>query len=547
MGEWVSKQRKKIKNNLLSDTQKELLKELNFSVDYFSEEWMKYYSFLIEFCEKNGHSYVNKNHIVIDPESGIKYNLGRWVSRQRNREDSLTEERKRKLSEINFVFNVRDSQWNSYYNLLKEFYEKNGHSNVPYNIVIIDEKNNIQYKLGRWVLKLREKENRLTDYQKNKLKEVDFNFDYLKGQWNCYYALLKEYYEKKGNSDVPCNYKTVDMKTKITYNLGSWAARQRNNEDKLSHEQKDKLSQVNFIYDYFDKQWNENYNMLKNFYIENGHSNIPYTYKVTNTSTSQIVDLGTWAARQRNREDRLTDLQKMKLTEINFIYNLNESKWNKNYELLKKYYDENGHSIVPADLNVIDSKTGVVINLGRWVSKQRLRYNKLSDYQKNKLKEVDFVNDALITRWNKNYNMLKDFYIKNGHSVVPRDYVAEDGSLLGIWAGKQRLKADKLSNEQIKLLNEVNYIFSLKENKNEIETLCIDYGLSFKKYKQIFSRSSFDFMKMKILYLLECDLPLEKNGELHEIFSMSNENMMATYNVSNEELYNRYIVNLIKK
>ena len=54
-------------------------------------------------------------------------------------------------------------------------------------------------------------------------------------------------------------------------------------------------------------------------------------------------------------------------------------------------------------------------------------------------------------------------------------------------------------------------------------------------------------MKMKILYLLECDLPLEKNGELHEIFSMSNENMMATYNVSNEELYNRYIVNLIKK
>ena len=67
-------------------------------------------------------------------------------------------------------------------------------------------------------------------------------------------------------------------------------------------------------------------------------------------------------------------------------------------------------------------------------------------------------------QWMKKYSIAKEFFIKNGHLVVPAKYTCEDGMQLGMWVRTQRVakKNGNLTEEQEHLLNEIGMVWELK-------------------------------------------------------------------------------------
>ena len=113
----------------------------------------------------------------------------------------------------------------------------------------------------------------LTDECNEKLEELDFVYDMYEDQWNVKYNLLVKYYWEKGHSKVPVCYCTEDG-----IQLGKWLEIQRIQHKKgmLPDERKEKLEELDFVYEVLKNKWNAKYNLLVNYHWEKGHSNVPY-------------------------------------------------------------------------------------------------------------------------------------------------------------------------------------------------------------------------------------------------------------------------------
>ena len=110
-----------------------------------------------------------------------------------------------------------------------------------------------------------------------------------------------------------------------------------------------------------------------------------------------------------------------------------KENWLKNYNLVRKYYEENGDLLVPYKYEVKDEE-GSIIKLGAWISTQRKFYkkNKLQDWKIKLLEEIEMVwtvenieqlgkesrkktNDK---KWLKNYNLAKKYYEENARCIL---------------------------------------------------------------------------------------------------------------------------------
>ena len=122
LGNWVQTQRKARRKDELSGEQIELLDEIGFVWNVYTEQWMDRYYELKAYKKEHGDTLVRQR-------SG---QLGIWVDTQRQarRRGELSEEQIALLNEIGFVWNVRAEQWNINLNKLKAFKNKHGHTNV---------------------------------------------------------------------------------------------------------------------------------------------------------------------------------------------------------------------------------------------------------------------------------------------------------------------------------------------------------------------------------------------------------------------------------
>ena len=80
-----------------------------------------------------------------------------------------------------------------------------------------------------------------------------------------------------------------------------------------------------------------------------------------------------------------------------------------------------------------------------------------------------------IESWNRNYNLAKNYYKKNGNLLIPNRFRTkngidydEDGILLGVWIRTQRKKYNKIikpniTMEQIEALNKIGMVWKLKK------------------------------------------------------------------------------------
>ena len=123
-----------------------------------------------------------------------------------------------------------------------------------------------------------------------------------------------------------------------------------------------------------------------------------------------------------------------------------EAAWNKNYEVLVRYYAAHGDSNVPRSYH---NK-----QLSGWVKRQRnnLKDGKLSSNQITLLNNLDFVWNRTDGQWYKKYCSLVQFQQKFGHCYVTAKY---DRSLAE-WTQRQRreykTRPTKISKERLRKL-----------------------------------------------------------------------------------------------
>jgi hypothetical protein len=254
-------------------------------------------------------------------------------------------------------------------------------------------------------------------------------------EWEKNYQKLFKYYTKYGHSDITSRYGP----------LGTWVVAQRRFKDTLTDEQIRKLNTVEYNWVPADKKkrnydaaWEKQYDNLKQYFETNGHSDLQ----------ARDGTLGNWIVAQRQGRRPLSDEQKRRLNELEFVWDPRQKEWE---VMFKKWLDY----VAKHPNRPILSQDKQFTKLGRWVDKQRKLYNanKLENKRYLLLRETPFPFKPK-KLWNESYNELRLFKEHNGHIQLPpgKEYEQLRG-----WLAQQRnrIKNGTLSPEKIKLLSEI--------------------------------------------------------------------------------------------
>jgi len=247
-----------------------------------------------------------------------------------------------------------------------------------------------QSSLGKWCKQQRAayKKGILVEDKIQKLDELGFDFHLAQSAiekaaktstdevWNQRFEELKEYKEKKGDTNVPHKYGK----------LGFWVKNQRElfKTGELTEDRVNKLNELGFSWAMDWKKsnqdsWVQKYDELKEFKEKNGHCNVPFSSGM----------MGNWVIRQRKlyKQGRLSEDRVAKLNELGFQWSVfsqesYQEMWDQKWRELRDWKEKAGHCNVSA-------KSG---KLGRWIAKQRDYYKKgmLSQERINKLNELGF-------------------------------------------------------------------------------------------------------------------------------------------------------------
>ena len=216
--------------------------------------------------------------------------------------------------------------------------------------------------------------------------------------------------------------------------------------------------------------WEFWFGLLEQFKVTEGHCMVNQTHETNG------YRLGTWVAQQRLYSSSLHPLRYQKLSQLGFVWDALDHRWEIGCTALKRFYLREGHSRIPKDY-VEDGFT-----LGKWVRSLRGRKNGLSREKVDDLKAFDFIWHAYDEAWDEAYAVLKLFVKREGHSLVPQRH-SECGISLGSWVNTQRDRKSKLSSEKIKALEKLQFIWDVRNASwtngfESLQNFCLREGHS---------------------------------------------------------------------
>ncbi len=148
LGAWLSSQRHAYNGKgKIAEEKIELLNHLGMNWQIRDKIWNDYYQLLKEYQEEHGNIDVPYSY----EKDGIK--LGIWLNNQRKAyqkkgKNKIIEEQIQRLDQLGMKWQVEKRTWYDYYQLLKEYQEKHGTTNV--STYYQDEKPE-EYRLGVWL------------------------------------------------------------------------------------------------------------------------------------------------------------------------------------------------------------------------------------------------------------------------------------------------------------------------------------------------------------------------------------------------------------
>jgi len=139
LGSWVAEQRSNRKT--LAPERVALLEAVPGWTWTVSEDtWDEKYLLLCAFATREGHARVPQSHV----ENGVK--LGTWVGVQRQKQESLTPERRARLESVpGWSWDPHGDQWEQTFRMLQQYAKEHRTSRVPYTCKVDG------LGLGAWV------------------------------------------------------------------------------------------------------------------------------------------------------------------------------------------------------------------------------------------------------------------------------------------------------------------------------------------------------------------------------------------------------------
>ena len=289
LGSWVGTHRQLGRRGKLSDERRLRLEALPGWVwDALDARWEDRYARLLRFVDREGDSCVPAAY---RDDDGIP--IGHWVTSQRRHQDTLSDERKRRLESLpGWTWNSVNAAWEEGYARLLVFTEREGHSHVP-----PDYRDDHDYRLGTWVSVQRRswKEGKLSQ-QRLRLLEVlsGWTWEPQEAAWEDGYTRLLRFVKREEHSRVPTTYQDDDG-----YRLGLWVINQRqfHRRGQLSQDRTRRLQALpGWAWNAREASWEAGYACLRKFVKRSGHAVVPEGYR-----DDDGFKLGHWVRKQRAR------------------------------------------------------------------------------------------------------------------------------------------------------------------------------------------------------------------------------------------------------
>jgi superfamily II DNA or RNA helicase len=434
LGVWVSNQRH-ARNHLPEDRLKRL-NSIGFSWDPIDEQWEKGFEELKDFREKNGHC------LVPATLQSRGFSLGNWVSRQRNRSDTLNASQINRLNLIGFSWNPHEELWEKCYSELLKFRKREGHADVPGS----HEVNGIT--LGQWVIRQRTQRDKLSAEKQSRLDSIGFSWDPSSEQWEAAFQALSIFKKREGTVLVPAKHSESGVR------LGNWVQTQRHNKEKLPEERLKRLDSIGFIWDQLQDKWERHFAALLKYHKREGHTLVPINHKENNLA------IGSWVRNQRSTRSNIPAERQKRLNEIGFTWDVFTNRWEQAFAALKCFKKREGHTLVPGG----HVENG--IRLGTWTTNQRSQKASIEPDRLRKLNEIDFSWDINAESWKQYIATFLKFIKREGHANVPQRH-SEDGLKLGLWVNNLRHGKSQIQPDRLKLLNSLNFPWDPYENRWE--------------------------------------------------------------------------------
>ena len=417
----------------------ELEQTLSISWDCMFQEAKKYY-------QENGDLLPPQRYVTEDG-----YKLGQWLVTQRinwiKKDPSLTPNRIKLLESIGMQWlGKKDIIWEKNYSFAREFFNNNGHLDIPINYCPVDG-----VFLGIWyrTIKKSYQAGTLPVEKQHQLELIGMKWDSVNDRtWTKNYEIAKEYYLVHGDLNVP-----VDFVTENGDSLGAWISyqRERYKKKKLEQDRIELLNDIGMSWHQFGNKWKFGFLQAEKYFIKHGNLNVKVDYV-----TEDDFKLGVWIANQRARyaKKQLTDSRIQVLESLKMVWSPIEAFWREGYEQAKCYFHSQGNLDIASDYM---SEDGFL--LGAWISRQRLNFkqNKISVQQKELLDQIGMIWDRNDLRWQEGYKHALEYAKGNDLGGISQKYCSPDGYRLGDWISTQKkaYQKNKLSEARVVALKEL--------------------------------------------------------------------------------------------
>jgi hypothetical protein len=403
-------------------------------LEWLGASWDKWFGELLAYVESEQHCLVPQRYLTRNGS-----HLGRWVSIQRVARNSLPVDRRTRLEMVpGWVWDAIAEQWEIGFRYLVEFAKNEGHGRVPSGFLTIEK-----YHLGTWVITQRRAKDKMSFDQKRRLESVSgWIWDANEEKWELGFHHLLEFVANEGHSGVHQHFVTSDG-----FRLGRWLVNQRTAKDNMPATRKKRLESLKgWAWNAFDENWELGFRLLIEFEKLEGHCLVPQKFRTTSG-----FSLGSWVSNQRVAQEDMPIEQKLRLETIpGWVWDVRAEQWSIGFRHLEKFSSSKGHCQVSLGYETEDG-----FKLGQWVSTQRRNQNSLSAERRNLLDELpnwmwgrkkeSSLRSA--DQWEAGFRYLKEFVAKEGHCLVPRNYIAIDGYRLGGWVSRQRTAKNDLPDD----------------------------------------------------------------------------------------------------
>ena len=437
------------------------------------ERWHVYYETLVAFKAEHGHLDINKESILnfsieksqqdLDMDTNIHLKLGPWCNRQRyqyslykanqysqydpttrRRTAFINEYRIQKLQELGFDFRIFNYRWQDRYQQLAQYYELHGHSNVKHPSSQLSLQEN-ELKTNHTNTK-NSKNNAMNNEIEDEGEDVEEGLYY----WVKLQRLERKKYELL----------IQQQQSKTSLNINSTIT------TTMTPKRIQLLDALQLDWDPRESAWKRNFNRLKSFYLQYGHTRVP------SKPSSSFLNT-TIAANDMNSDNDNSD------DESNDVLNAD-------MDLQEEDVDDETENDEDEDEDDDDEscdESYPLYKLGKWVHRQRVQYKLLQEnddtnnksptsevspltaYRIEKLNSIKFDWNPLETQWNTKFEEICEFKRIHGHSNVPIDYPPNPP--LGIWTSLQRKYYHQVKHyQQQQSKNSKEMSASASPNKN---------------------------------------------------------------------------------